>query len=217
MFISAPCLYFGVSQPPDKVWQFMGWVGVGVMFMYVYYAGVYAAIQDVVEPGLRATAMALYFFVMYVLGGAFGTYVLGRMSDWFAIQKATAAGQSLVGGHVPEQFRAIGLHEAMYVVPVFCCGLAIVLFAASRTVVNDMRKLRDWYDSEAAITLQSRVSRPCGRVRTCSRHPLAPLFADCRRPLISGSVPSSMAHSNCAIGPANASGNQASLHFGRNH
>ena len=149
MFISAPCLYFGVSQPPDKVWQFMAWVGVGVMLMYVYYAGVYAAIQDVVEPGLRATAMALYFFVMYVLGGAFGTYVLGRLSDRFAIQKATAAGQSLVGGHAPEQFRAIGLHEAMYVVPVFCCGLAIVLFAASRTVSNDMRKLRDWYDSEA--------------------------------------------------------------------
>ena len=149
MFISAPCLYFGVSQPPDRVWQFMGWVGVGVMLMYVYYAGVYAAIQDVVEPGLRATAMALYFFVMYVLGGAFGTYVLGRMSDRFAIQKAMAAGQALVGGHAPEQFRAIGLHEAMYVVPVFCCGLAIVLFAASRTVASDMRKLKDWYESEA--------------------------------------------------------------------
>jgi MFS family permease len=149
MFISAPCLYFGVSQPPDKVWQFMSWVGVGVMLMYVYYAGVYAAIQDVVEPGLRATAMALYFFVMYVLGGAFGTYVLGRMSDRFAIQKATAAGQALVAGHAPEQFRAIGLHEAMYIVPVFCCGLAIVLFAASRTVSNDMRKLRDWYESES--------------------------------------------------------------------
>ena len=92
--------------------------------------------------------MALYFFVMYVLGGAFGTYVLGRMSDWFAIQKAAAAGQALVGGRAPEQFRAIGLHEAMYVVPIFCFGLAIVLFAASRTVTNDMRKLQDWYESE---------------------------------------------------------------------
>jgi MFS family permease len=148
MLVSAPCLYFGVSQPPENVWSFMGWVGVGVMLMYVYYAGVYAAIQDVVEPGLRATAMALYFFVMYVLGGAFGTYVLGRMSDWFAIQKATAAGQALVAGHAPEQFRAVGLHEAMYVVPVFCFGLAIMLFAASKTVTNDMRKLKDWYESE---------------------------------------------------------------------
>jgi MFS family permease len=148
MFLSSPCLYFGVSQPPDKIWYFMGWVGVGVMLMYVYYAGVYAAIQDVVEPGLRATAMALYFFVMYVLGGAFGTYVLGRMSDLFAIQKAKAAGVALVSGHAPEQFRAVGLHEAMYVVPVFCFGLAVVLFAASRTVTNDMQKLRDWYESE---------------------------------------------------------------------
>ncbi len=47
------------------------------MLMYVYYAGVYAAIQDVVEPKLRGTAMALYFFVQYVLGGAFGTVCPG--------------------------------------------------------------------------------------------------------------------------------------------
>jgi MFS family permease len=150
MLLSAPCLYFGVSQPPEQVWSFMAWVGVGVMLMYVYYAGVYAAIQDVVEPGLRGTAMALYFFVMYVLGGAFGTYVLGLMSDKFAIQAATAAGKPLVAGHAPEQFRAVGLHQAMYIVPLFCFGLAVVLFAASRTVTGDMRKLAKWYDESSS-------------------------------------------------------------------
>ncbi len=149
MLLSAPCLYVGVSRPPDQVWSFMLWVGVGVMLMYVYYAGVYAAIQDVIEPGLRGTAMALYFFVMYVLGGAFGTYVLGLMSDKFAIQAATAAGQPLIAGHAPEQFRAVGLHQAMYVVPLFCFGLAIVLFAASRTVTGDMRKLAKWYEESS--------------------------------------------------------------------
>jgi MFS family permease len=146
MLISAPCLYLGVDQPQDHVWSFMAWVGAGVMLMYVYYAGVYAAIQDVVEPSLRGTAMALYFFVMYVLGGAFGTYVLGRMSDLFATHAATAAGQPLVAGHAPEQFRAIGLHQAMYVVPLLCFCLAVVLFAASRTVAGDMRKLQNWYE-----------------------------------------------------------------------
>jgi MFS family permease len=149
MLLSAPCLYVGVSQPPDQVWSFMTCVGVGVMLMYVYYASVYAAIQDVVEPALRGTAMALYFFVMYVLGGAFGTYVMGVMSDKFAIQAATAAGQALVGGHAPEQFRAVGLHQAMYVVPLFCFGLAVVLFAASRTVAGDMRKLARWSEESS--------------------------------------------------------------------
>jgi len=37
-----------------------------------------------------------------------------------------------------EAFRAVGLHDAMYVIPAlaFCC--ALVLFAASRTVAADM-------------------------------------------------------------------------------
>jgi len=145
MLLSAPCIYIGVTRPPGDVASFMGWVGTGVMLMYVYYAGVYAAIQDVVEPGLRGTAMALYFFVMYILGGAFGSYVLGALSDWFAFRAMTAAGQSLVAGRIPEGFRAVGLHQAMYVVPILCFALAIVLFAASRTVARDMQKLADWY------------------------------------------------------------------------
>lgn len=146
MLLSAPCLYFGVAQPGGNVIGFMVWVGAGVMLMYVYYAGVYAAIQDVVEPGLRGTAMALYFFVMYVLGGAFGSYVLGRLSDSFALRAMTTAGQVPIKGLVPDPFRAIGLHQATYIVPIFCFGLAVVLFAASRTVTRDMRKLADWYE-----------------------------------------------------------------------
>ena len=43
-----------------------------IVFMYVYYPAVYAAIQDVVGPALRGTAMALYFLAMYVLGASLG-------------------------------------------------------------------------------------------------------------------------------------------------
>ena len=162
MLLSVPCLYFGISQPPGQMAGFMAWVGAGVMLMYVYYAGVYAAIQDVVEPGLRGTAMALYFFVMYVLGGAFGTYVLGGLSDWFALRAMRMAGESLVKGRVPEQFRGIGLHQAMYVVPILCVGLAIVLFAASRTVGRDMRKLAEWY-AESSGAAARRIRQTAGR------------------------------------------------------
>jgi hypothetical protein len=41
-------------------------------------------------------------------------------------------------------FAADGLHLALYVVPIFGMLLGIVLFAASRTVANDMEKLQRW-------------------------------------------------------------------------
>ena len=41
-------------------------MGLGVAVMYAYYSTVYSTIQDIIEPSLRGTAMALYFFAMYV-------------------------------------------------------------------------------------------------------------------------------------------------------
>jgi hypothetical protein len=32
------------------------------------------------------------------------------------------------------------------VLPAVCLGLGVVLFAASRTVARDMRKLEEWYE-----------------------------------------------------------------------
>jgi len=43
-----------------------------------------------------------------------------------------------------EPFRAQGLHTAMYIVPILAAILALVLFAASRTVTKDVEKLRAW-------------------------------------------------------------------------
>ena len=43
-----------------------------------------------------------------------------------------------------EPFKAAGLHTAMYIVPVLAVILAVVLFAASRTVKRDVAKLQAW-------------------------------------------------------------------------
>jgi hypothetical protein len=86
-----------------------------------YYGPVYAAIQDVVPPELRATAMAAYFVGMYLLGGAFGPLLVGALSDRFAL----AAG----GG---EAGRAIGLRDAMFVMPLMSLALAAVLWGSAR-------------------------------------------------------------------------------------
>jgi MFS family permease len=152
LLLAAPCIYFGVDQPPGAVTMFMLLTGAGVMLMYVYYAGVYAAIQDVIEPGLRATAMALYFFAMYVFGGSFGSSVTGGLSDRFARRAMIAAGGDPLAKVIPEEFRAIGLHEAMYIVPVLCIVLSVVLYAASRTVKKDMQTLANWYEQSSAET-----------------------------------------------------------------
>ena len=49
-----------------------------------------------------------------------------------------------------EPFRADGLHTAMFIVPALAGILAIVLFAASRTVRNDVAKLNAWMKENQA-------------------------------------------------------------------
>jgi hypothetical protein len=39
-----------------------------------------------------------------------------------------------------EGFKAIGLHNAMYAIPVLALAAAVVLYAASRTMEKDVRK-----------------------------------------------------------------------------
>ena len=146
MLLAAPCIYFALKQPPGATVAFMLLMGTGSMLMFVYYSGVYAAIQDVIEPSLRGTAMALYFFAMYVLGASLGPLLTGMLSDHFAKKAMAVAGATVMS----EPFKADGLHRAMYVIPFLCALLAVVLFAASRTVSADMEKLRKWLREQAA-------------------------------------------------------------------
>jgi MFS family permease len=134
MMTSVPCVFLALAQPPGSIVSFMIPMALGTTLSFVYYATVYAAIQDVVEPRLRGTAVAIYFFAMYVMGASMGTYLTGRLSDFLARRAMAEAGAPAIN----EAFRAVGLHDAMYVIPAlaFCC--ALVLFAASRTVSADM-------------------------------------------------------------------------------
>ena len=62
--------------------------------MYVYYSTVYSTIQDVVEPSLRGTAMALYFCAMYLLGASLGPVGTGLVSDYFTFQRRARPARS---------------------------------------------------------------------------------------------------------------------------
>ena len=135
-----PLTYLALNLPKGDMTGFMVLMGTGWMLFYIYYVTVYPTVQDVVEPSLRGTAMALYFFAMYVLGGAFGTTILGMLSDYFAKKAMSDAGAPVM----TEAFRAGGLHDAFFIVPIISLSLSLVLFAGSRTVASDMEKLQKW-------------------------------------------------------------------------
>jgi MFS family permease len=145
LLAAAPCVYLALGQPPGAVRSFMLLMGTGSALMFVYYAGVYAAIQEVIEPGLRGTAMALYFCAFYVFGASFGPPLTGMLSDHLSRKAMAAAGAVTM----TEQFKATGLHHAMYVIPLLCLLLAVVLLAAARAMPRDVERLRRWM-SEAA-------------------------------------------------------------------
>ena len=58
--------------------------------------------------------------MQYLGGAAWGPLVTGRLSDHFARTAANA-------GMAADAARAVGLHQAMYVIPVFALALAAVL------------------------------------------------------------------------------------------
>jgi MFS family permease len=136
MAIAAPSIFLALNQPKGAIAPFMLLMAIGTMTMYVYYATVYAAIQDVIEPRLRGTAVAIYFCAMYVLGASLGPLGLGMLSDHFAHEAMHDAGATAM----TEAYKAIGLHSAMYAIPVFAVLASLVLFAGSRTVEADIRK-----------------------------------------------------------------------------
>jgi MFS family permease len=136
MAIAAPAIFLALNQPKGSIEAFAILMAIGSMTMYVYYATVYAAIQDVIEPRLRGTAVAIYFCGMYLLGASLGPVGMGMLSDHFAHRAMNDAGATAM----TEAFKAVGLHSALYAVPVIAVLASLVLFAASRTVESDIRK-----------------------------------------------------------------------------
>lgn len=165
LVISTPPMFLALQRPRGDVLAFSLLMGFGIGVMYAYYSTVYSSIQDVVEPSLRGTAMALYFCAMYLLGASLGPLGTGVASDYFTMKAGAAAGvvaersfgavltdvlPTVVGGARASSpaalnpYRAEGLRSALYLVPALSALLSLVLFAASRTVKKDVFKLQEW-------------------------------------------------------------------------
>jgi len=133
---AAPVALIGIGQPAGAAAASIALIMSAYGLLNTYYGLVYSSIHDIVAPALRGTAMAVYFLAMYLCGASFGPLLTGRLSDYLAHLAAHAPASAQVG----EAFRATGLHQAMYAIPVLSVALALVLFAGSRTVAADMAR-----------------------------------------------------------------------------
>ncbi|MVW76183.1 spinster family MFS transporter [Pseudomonas xionganensis] len=138
MLIAALCTGWALAAGRIDTAVFVGVFSIGWLFSYNFYTCVYTAIQDVVEPRLRATAMALFFAGLYLLGGGFGPVAVGLLSDFYAQAAMQAAGAS----EMTEAFKAVGLHNAMLLIPVALLLTMLALFMASRSFVADSLRMQ---------------------------------------------------------------------------
>jgi MFS family permease len=141
-----PLTLLVLRQPSGAVAATLAWLAAAVLVLYGYYAPVYATLQDIVEPAIRGTSMAVYFFAMYMLGASMGPVGTGVLSDWFAVRAAAQLGVSPLS----EAARSAGLRHALFVVPALGAALAVVLALATRTVARDRRALSEWMRADAA-------------------------------------------------------------------
>jgi predicted MFS family arabinose efflux permease len=138
LLVSAPLLWLGLTRPPGEVASVTALLAVGWLLYFMYFVTVYASVQDVVEPRLRATAMAIFFFFQYILGAGFGTVVTGALSDVYAKQAMQAAGAAEMG----DVFRAVGLQASLSIlVPSTILITGIAMWFAARTFVADSARV----------------------------------------------------------------------------
>ena len=138
MLIAAVATGYALMAGRVEVAVFVSLFSIGWLFAYNFYTCVYTAIQDVVEPRLRATAMALFFAGLYLLGGGLGPLAVGLLSDHFAEAAMLAAGAS----EMSEAFKAVGLHDAMLLIPGALFVTMLALVQASRCFVADASSMQ---------------------------------------------------------------------------
>jgi sugar phosphate permease len=137
--IAVPLSYVGIHRGYGSFAMALPLLTLAYGLLNMYYGLVYASIQDIVAPALRGTSMAIYFLVMYLGGASWGSLVIGKLSDRFALHAAHLAGFD----KITEAFKAVGLQQALLAIPVLSLLLAGVLWAGSRTIERDIAKQRE--------------------------------------------------------------------------
>jgi MFS family permease len=123
--VAAPLAFLAIRMPAGHAAAAVALIMTAYGLLQSYYGLVYAAIQDIVAPAARGAAMGTYYMAMYLCGASFGPLATGSLSDHFARAAAGA-------GPITEAARALGLRQAMYVIPALALALAAALWAGGR-------------------------------------------------------------------------------------
>ena len=133
--LSAPIMFYGITRPAGFAPAALVAIAIAYGGFNTYYAFVYSSIQDIVAPNQRGFTMSVYFMAMYLCGASFGPLLTGGLSDHMAKRAMSAAGAVKL-----EAFRAVGLQQAMVIMPILSVALAIVLYLGSRTMTQDIAR-----------------------------------------------------------------------------
>lgn len=133
LLIAAAATGYALAAGRIEISLFVAVFSVGWLFSYIFFPCVYTAIQDVIEPHMRGTAMAWFFACLYLFGGGMGPVAVGVLSDYFSNAAMLAAG----AGEMSELFKAEGLHKALLLVPAGLFLTVIALFRAAQCFVKD--------------------------------------------------------------------------------
>lgn len=133
--LGAPIMYYGITRPAGFAVPALVAIALGYGALNTYYGPVYSSIQDIVPADQRGFTMSVYFMAMYLCGASFGPLLTGRLSDFLARRAMHAAGAVRL-----EAFRAVGLQNAMVIMPILSVALAIVLYLGSRAMNNDIER-----------------------------------------------------------------------------
>lgn len=114
------------------VWLFSaGWFA-----SYFYTVCMFPTVHELVPPQLRATAMGVYFGAIALFGSAVGALSVGALSDYYARAAQLADGAELLS----TAHRAIGLHDAMMLIPIALFVTAIGSVMAYRSYQRDVSR-----------------------------------------------------------------------------
>lgn len=100
LLLAIPFIFLGFAWSAQG-FMFMIFFTLGITFMSFYFGPVAAVIQDVIPANIRATAFAVYVFVIHLLGGAVAPAAIGKLSDMFNLQVAlqiATLGELIAGG-----------------------------------------------------------------------------------------------------------------------
>jgi MFS family permease len=92
-FIATPFYLVGYMAP--NLWIGVPFLIVGAVTHYFYLGCMYASVQGIVAPRVRATATAVLLFIVNLLGYGLGPPAIGALSDFLAGMNLQAAGLTL--------------------------------------------------------------------------------------------------------------------------